>query len=120
MDGFAAVKRVRRIIASDSFSAVMVTSYVIFLAAYNSFANPAVDLGPRVALPVLRVTELLLSFRLSNRRVQLTRDAHFSGPLFLSSVVLFGANVRPLRTGCRTDIVRARDSQAAPGKIRKL
>jgi len=45
------------------FSASMVSTYVVFLVAYNSFANPAVDLGPRVALPVY-VFGIILIFSL--------------------------------------------------------
>jgi hypothetical protein len=76
------------------FSAVMVTSYVIFLAAYNSFANPAVDLGPRVALPVY-VFGIIVVFSLVESKSATDKGRTLFWSVILSSVVLFGANVRP-------------------------
>ncbi len=76
------------------FSAVMVATYVMFLVAYNSFANPLVDLGPRVALPVY-VFGMILVFSLIEweSAVGKRRTLFWCG-VFLS-FVLFSANVRP-------------------------
>jgi len=77
------------------FSAVMVTSYVIFLAAYNSFANPAVDLGPRVALPVY-VFGMILVFSFVEMKSAVGKRRAFSWCFILLSFVLFSANLRPV------------------------
>ena len=71
-------------------SAVTVATYVIFLAAYNSFANPPVDLGPRVALPVY-VFGIILVFSLTEWEKRRT----LFWCVVLSSSVLFIANLRP-------------------------
>ena len=76
------------------FSAVMVTTYVIFLAAYNSFANPAVDLGPRVALPVY-VFGMILIFSLVEWESAVGKRRILFWCVVLLSFVLFSANVRP-------------------------
>ncbi|HET6890796.1 MAG TPA: hypothetical protein VFH31_06815 [Pyrinomonadaceae bacterium] len=76
------------------FSAVMVATYVIFLAAYNSFANPAVDLGPRVALPVY-VFGMILVFSLVEWESAVGRRRALFWCVILSSFVLFSTNVRP-------------------------
>ena len=72
------------------FSAVWVATYVIFLAAYNSFANPAVDLGPRVALPVY-VFGMIVVFSL----IEWERARTLFWCIVLSSFVLFIFNLRP-------------------------
>ena len=76
------------------FSAVMVVTYVIFLAAYNSFANPAVDLGPRVALPVY-VFGMILVFSLVEWESAVGKRRTLSWCVILLSVVLFSVNMRP-------------------------
>ena len=76
------------------FSAVMVATYVVFLAVYNSFANPAVDLGPRVALPVY-VFGMILVFSLIERESAVGRRRIFFWGVVFSAFVLFTANVRP-------------------------
>jgi dolichyl-phosphate-mannose-protein mannosyltransferase len=76
------------------FSAAMVASYVMFIAAYNSFANPAVDLGPRVALPVY-VFGMILVFSFVQTESALRKRRAFSWCIIFSSFVLFVANVRP-------------------------
>ena len=76
------------------FSAVMVATYVIFLAAYNSLANPAVDLGPRVALPVY-VFGMILVFSLVESENAVGKRRILLWCITLSSLVLFLANVRP-------------------------
>ena len=93
------------------FSAVMVSTYVIFLAAYNSFANPAVDLGSRVALPVY-VFGMILVFSFIDIAVVYDPPATAGGTVvewkravggrrtlfwcvILSSLLLFSANLRP-------------------------
>jgi len=73
------------------FSAVMVATYVIFIAAYNSFANPLVDLGPRVALPVY-VFGMILVFSLIEWE---SRRRTLFWCVILSSVVLLVTNLRP-------------------------
>ena len=72
------------------FSAVTVATYVIFLAVYNSFANPAVDLGPRVALPVY-VFGMIHVFSL----IEWEKQRAVFWCVILSSSVLFLANLRP-------------------------
>jgi len=76
------------------FSAVMVATYVIFLAGYNSFANPAVDLGPRVALPVY-VFGMILGFSLVEWESAVGKRRILFWCVILSSVVLLSVNVRP-------------------------
>jgi len=76
------------------FSAVMVATYVIFLAGYNSFANPAVDLGPRVVLPVY-VFGIILVFSFVGRERADGKRRIVYWCIVLSSVVLFSASVRP-------------------------
>ena len=76
------------------FSAVIVATYVMFLAAYNSFANPLVDFGPRVALPVY-VFGLILVFSLIERESALGRRRILFWCVVFLSFVLFSANVRP-------------------------
>ena len=68
----------------------MVATYVIFIAAYNSFANPLVDLGPRVALPVY-VFGMILVFSLIERE---SRRRTLFWCVVLSSFVLFIFNLR--------------------------
>lgn len=76
------------------FSAVMVASYLIFLAAYNSFADPAVDLGPRVALPVY-VFGMILVFSLVEWQSEVGHRRILFWCVILASLILFSANVRP-------------------------
>ena len=76
------------------FSAVMIITYVVFLAAYNSFADPAVDLGPRVALPVYLFGLILLFSLVEWESAARNRRALFWSIVFLS-LVLFVANSRP-------------------------
>jgi hypothetical protein len=76
------------------FSAVMVAAYVIFLASYNSFADPAVDLGPRVALPVY-VFGIILVFSLVDWQSPVGHRRRLFWSIILSSLVLFTANLRP-------------------------
>ena len=76
------------------FSAVMVATYVIFLAAYNSFANPAVDLGPRVALPVY-VFGMILVFSLIEWESAVGKRRTLFWCVIISSSILFIANLRP-------------------------
>jgi len=76
------------------FSAVMVATYVIFLAAYNSFANPVVDLGPRVVLPVY-VFGMILVFSLTEWESAVGKRHTLFWCVVLSSTVLFIANLRP-------------------------
>ena len=76
------------------FSAVMVATYVVFLAVYNSFTNPAVDLGPRVALPVY-IFGMILVFSLVERESAVGKRRIIFWGVVLSSLVLFSANVRP-------------------------
>lgn len=76
------------------FSAVMVATYVIFIAVYNSFANPAVDLGPRVALPVY-IFGLILVFSLVGQERTVGSRRILFWCVILSSFVLFATNVRP-------------------------
>ena len=75
-------------------SAVMVATYAIFLAAYNSFANPAVDLGPRVALPVY-VFGMILVFSLVEWESAVGKRLTLFWCVILLSSVLFIANLRP-------------------------
>jgi len=77
------------------FSAVIVTAYVIFLATYNSFANPAVDLGPRVALPVY-VFGMILFFSLIEWNSAVGKRRTLFWCIIISSSVLFMANARPV------------------------
>ena len=76
------------------FSAVMVATYVIFLATYNSFANPPVDLGPRVALPVY-VFGMILVFSLIEWESAVGKRRMAFWCVVLPSLVLFMANLRP-------------------------
>jgi hypothetical protein len=76
------------------FSAVTVATYVIFLAAYNSLANPLVDLGPRVALPVY-VFGMILVFSLIEWESAVGRRRMLFWCVILSSCVLFVANLQP-------------------------
>ena len=76
------------------FSAVMIASYVIFLAAYNSFANPAVDLGPRVILPVY-VFGMIHLFSLIEWESAYGKRRALFWCVVISSSVLFMANLRP-------------------------
>ncbi|HEY2973047.1 MAG TPA: phospholipid carrier-dependent glycosyltransferase [Pyrinomonadaceae bacterium] len=76
------------------FSAFFVATYLIFLAVYNSFANPAVDLGPRVALPVY-VFGMILVFSLVEWESAVDKRRILFWCVILSSFVLFSANVRP-------------------------
>jgi hypothetical protein len=76
------------------FSAVMVVTYVVFLAVYNSFANPAVDLGPRVAIPVY-VFGMILVFSLVEWETAVGKRRLLFWGIVFSSFVLFSANVRP-------------------------
>ena len=76
------------------FSAVMVATYVVFIAAYNSFANPLVDLGPRVALPAY-VFGLILVFSLIEWESTVGKRRALFWCVVLSSTVLFVANLRP-------------------------
>jgi hypothetical protein len=76
------------------FSAVMVATYLIFLAAYNSFANPAVDLGPRVALPVY-IFGMILVFSLVYWESAVGKRRTLFWCVIFLSFVLFSANVRP-------------------------
>ncbi|HKY27438.1 MAG TPA: hypothetical protein VJM12_05780, partial [Pyrinomonadaceae bacterium] len=76
------------------FSAVMVATYVFFLAAYNSFANPAVDLGSRVALPVY-VFGIILIFSFAEWKSAVGKRRALIWCVILSSLVLFSANLRP-------------------------
>jgi hypothetical protein len=76
------------------FSAVTISTYVIFLAAYNSLANPAVDLGPRVALPVY-VFGMIYVFSLIEWESAIGKRRALFRCLILSSSVLFMANLRP-------------------------
>jgi len=76
------------------FSAVMVATYVIFIAVYNSFAYPLVDLEPRVALPVY-VFGMILVFSFAEwESANVKRRTLFWG-VALSSFVLFIFNLRP-------------------------
>lgn len=76
------------------FSALMVATYVVFLAVYNSVANPAVDLGPRVALPVY-LFGMILVFSLVEWEDAVGKRRILFWCVVISSVVLFSANVRP-------------------------
>ena len=76
------------------FSAAMIATYVIFLAVYNSFANPAVDLGPRVALPVY-VFGMILVFSLVEWDTATGKRRILFWCVVISSFVLFAANLRP-------------------------
>ena len=75
------------------FSAVTVATYVIFLAAYNSLVNPAVDLGPRVALPVY-IFGLILVFSTVSRESAIGQRRILYWCVMLGSLVLFSVNVR--------------------------
>ena len=77
------------------FSAVIVATYVMFLAAYNSFASALVDLGPRVALPVY-VFGIILVFSLIERQSAFGRRRILFWCVIVSSFVLFSANMRPV------------------------
>jgi hypothetical protein len=74
-------------------SAIIVATYVIFLAAYNSFANPVVDLGPRVVLPVY-VFGMFLVFSVIEWQSAGRRRTLF-WCVVISASVLFVANLRP-------------------------
>jgi hypothetical protein len=76
------------------FSAVMVATYAIFIAAYNSFANPLVDYGPRVVLPVY-IFGMILVFSLVECESAVGKRRILFWGIVFSSLVLFGANVRP-------------------------
>ena len=76
------------------FSAVMVATYVIFIAVYNSLANPLVDYGPRVVLPVY-VFGMILVFSLVEWESAVGRRRLLFGGVIFLSFVLFSANVRP-------------------------
>ena len=76
------------------FSAVMVTTYVVFVAGYNSFANPAVDLGPRVALPVY-IFGMILVFSLVDWENAVGKRRILFWCIIISSFVMFSVNVRP-------------------------
>jgi hypothetical protein len=76
------------------FSAVMIITYVVFLAAYNSFADPAVDLGPRVALPVY-LFGIILIFSVVEWETAVGNQRWLFWFIILSALVLFGANLRP-------------------------
>ena len=72
----------------------MVATYVIFVAAYNSFANPLVDYGPRVVLPVY-VFGMILVFSLVEWESAVGKTRILFWCVVFSSFVLFSANVRP-------------------------
>lgn len=76
------------------FSAVMVATYAIFIAVYNSFANPLVDYGPRVVLPVY-VFGMILIFSLVEWESAVGKRRILFWGVVVSSLVLFGVNVRP-------------------------
>jgi hypothetical protein len=76
------------------FSAVMVATYVIFIAAYNSVANPLVDYGPRVFLPVY-VFGMILVFSLVEWESAVGKRRVLFWCVIISSAALFVANLRP-------------------------
>jgi hypothetical protein len=76
------------------FSAVMTATYVNFITAYNSLANPLVDYGPRVVLPVY-VFGMILVFSLVEWESAVGKRRILFWCVVLSSCVLLSANVRP-------------------------
>jgi hypothetical protein len=76
------------------FSAVMVATYVVFLAVYNSFTDPAVDLGPRVALPTYLFGMILL-FSLIDWPTAIGKRRILFWCVILAAFVLFCVNAKP-------------------------
>jgi hypothetical protein len=70
------------------FTAVFITTYLLFLCAYNSFMNPAVDLSTRVLSPVYAPAIILVicvAYKLSSLG---TRVPLWRGFLFLSFALI--------------------------------
>ena len=77
----------------EMFAAVFITTYLLFLCAYNSFMDPAVDLSTRVLSPIYAPAIILIicfAFKLSRLG---TRVPLWRGFLFLS-LALIAMNAR--------------------------
>ena len=75
------------------FSCAFVTTYFVFLLAYNSFANPAVDLTPRVLLPIF-VFEIVVLIWAAHRLSRLTKDSRFWWGFLFVVTALVAVNAR--------------------------